>query len=163
MKPRLDLPKKHASALQVILKLVPPREITWALTGSAGLRLLGVDVDVHDLDIQTDEMHLRRIEKRLEKFFTIPLHAWETPMMRSLYGKAEIKGVQIDWMANITHLLPDGTWICFADFSKLLWLDWHGQGVPVFPLDIEAEAYESMGRTEKAGLIRETLRKTKVY
>jgi hypothetical protein len=161
MKFILDLPEQHGRALQTLLELIPPTEIRWVLTGSAGLRLLGVDIDVHDLDLQTDEEHIWLIEERLRNFQTVPVHTWDTPRMRSLDGKAEIHGIQIELMADIIHFLPEGAWKNFADFSRTLWLDWHGQSVPVFPLDIEAEAYESMGRVEKAALIRETIRKAK--
>jgi hypothetical protein len=51
----LDLLKAHLRALEFLLKRVPPLENIWVLTGSAGLRLQGVDVPVHDLDIQADE------------------------------------------------------------------------------------------------------------
>jgi hypothetical protein len=40
-------------------------------------------------------------------------------------------------------------------------MDWHGWRVPVFPLEDEAVAYESMGRTEKAVLIRKTIQKAR--
>ena len=49
---RLDLPEAHLHAMDLLLKSVPPIKYSWALTGSASLRLQGVDVPVHDLDIQ---------------------------------------------------------------------------------------------------------------
>jgi hypothetical protein len=51
----LDLPVAHLRALTFLLNLMPPLEYIWSLTGSAGLRLQGVDVPVYDLDIQADE------------------------------------------------------------------------------------------------------------
>ena len=154
----LDLPEKHGRALQALLKLIPPKEFPWVLTGSGGLRLQGVNMSVHDLDIETDEQHIRMIEKQLAEYFKVPVHAWDTENMKSLDGKAEIEGIEVELLAEISHLLPDGTWTGFTDFSQRLWLQWNGQSVPVFPLEIEAKAYESMGRHEKAGLIRETIR-----
>jgi hypothetical protein len=93
MKAFLDLPEFHARALKVILECVPPREIRWALTGSAGLRLQGVDLSVHDLDIQSDERNVYVIEKRLAEYVKTLVHLWESPHMRSLDGEAEIQGV----------------------------------------------------------------------
>jgi hypothetical protein len=161
MKAFLDLPEFHARALKVILECVPPREIRWALTGSAGLRLQGVDLSVHDLDIQSDERNVYVIEKRLAEYVKTLVHLWESPHMRSLDGEAEIQGVEVELLANICHRLPDGSWSSFTDFSRLVWVDWHGVRVPVFPLEDEAAAYESMGRAEKAEKICGTIRKLK--
>ncbi len=159
MKARLDLSEAHVRALTCLLERVPPAETRWALTGSAGLRLQGVDLEVHDLDIQTDEKTVYEIEKRLAEFMKTPVHYWESPGMISLDGKAEVGGIQIELLANISHKMADGSWSSFTDFSRLIWLEWRGRDVAVFPLENEAEAYEAMGRTQKAALIRETIRK----
>ncbi len=78
--------------------------------------------------------------------------------MRSLDGRAEVEGIQVELLANLAHLLPDGSWSTFTDFSRLLWLDWHDRRLAVFPLEDEADAYQAMGRLEKAALIREKIR-----
>lgn len=156
---RLDLPEAHARALQKLIQLVPPQEFLWVLTGSAGLRLQGVDVDVHDLDIQTDEQTVYTIEKRLAGFMKTPVHLWESSNMKSLDGKGEIEGVPIELLANISHRLPDGCRSSSVDFSRLVWVEWRGLQVAVFPLQDEVFAYEAMGRAQKAAIIRETIRR----
>jgi hypothetical protein len=156
----LDLPEAHVHVLDVLLKRVPPSEFVWVLTGSASLRLQGVDVPVHDLDIQTDEKTVYLIEKILSEFMRTPVHLWESPGMRSLDGKAAIEGVEIELLANITHRKPDGTWSSYTDLSRLIFVEAHGMRILVFPLEDELAAYEAMGRTEKAALIRKTIQKT---
>lgn len=153
----LELPVPHIRALTALLKLIPPDEFLWALTGSAGLRLQGVDMPVHDLDIQTDEKTVYLIEQRLAGSMKTAVQLWESPGMRSLDGKAEVEGIEIELLANIAHKTPDGTWRTSTDFSRLVWVDLHGLRVPTFPLEDELEAYEAMGRSEKAALIRKTL------
>jgi hypothetical protein len=157
---RLDLPEAHVHVLDFLLKRVPPSEFIWVLTGSASLRLQGVDVPVHDLDIQTDEKTVYLIEKKLSEFMRTPVHLWESPGMRSLDGKAAIEGVEIELLANITHCKPDGTWSTYTDFSRLIFVETHGMRILVFPLEDELAAYEAMGRIEKAALIRKTIQKT---
>jgi hypothetical protein len=154
---RLELPKAHARALAALLECIPPTGFLWALTGSAGLRLQGVDVPIHDLDIQIDEQTITIIEQRLAGFIKTPLHSWESPSMRSLDGKAEIENIEIEILANIAHKMPDGTWATFTDFSRLIWVDSHGLQIPTFPLEDELAAYEAMGRVEKAAMIRKTI------
>lgn len=161
MKAVLELPDAHAGALQIILNRLPLNDIPWVLTGSASLRLQGVDVAVHDLDLQTDEKHIYLVEKSLEEYVKTPVHTWETPHMHSLDGRAEIEGIAVELMANISRLLPDGTWSSFTDFSQRKSLSWLGRVVPVLSLEDEAEAYQSMGRIEKSALIRETIRKAR--
>ena len=156
----LDLPETHQHALAFLLKRVPPLEFIWVLTGSAGLRLQGVDIPVHDLDIQTGQETVYRIEKRLAEYMKTPVHLWESTGMRSLDGKADFEGVQIELLANIAHRQPDGSWSTYTDFSRLIWVGTHGLSVPVFPLEDELAAYQAMGRTEKAALIRRAVQKT---
>ena len=157
MKPVLDLPESHVPALAALLQRLPPTEYRWALTGSGGLRLQGVDVPVHDLDVQTDEATLRRMEAALADCMTTRVHCWETPGMRSLDGKAALEGVEIELLANIAHKMPDGSWSTFTDFSRLIWIDLGGLRLATFPLEDELVAYEAMGRAEKAALIRKTI------
>jgi hypothetical protein len=157
MKPVFDLPESHVPALAAMLQRLPPAEYRWALTGSGGLRLQGVDVPVHDLDVQTDEATLRRMEEALADCMTTPVHLWESPGMRSLDGKARLEGIEIELLANIAHCLPDGSWSSRTDLSRLLWLDWHGLRLAVFPLEDELAAYEAMGRSAKADQIRKYL------
>jgi hypothetical protein len=144
-----------------LVDLIPPDQFTWALTGSAGLRLQGVDLPVHDLDIQTDQATVYEIEKRLAEFMHTPVHLWESPGMRSLDGKATVEGVEIELLANIAHKMPDGSWSTFTDFSRRIWIDLGGPRVATFPLEDELIAYEAMGRTEKAALIRKTIQQKK--
>jgi hypothetical protein len=159
MQARLDLSEAHTRALQVLLERVPPGELLWVLTGSAGLRLHGVDLMVHDLDIQTDLQTISFIEQRLADCMKTAVHLWESPGMRSWDGKAEIEGIQIELLANIAHKLPDGSWCTFTDFSRTVWVEMQGLRIPTFPLEDELEAYEAMGRIEKAALIRATIQK----
>jgi hypothetical protein len=154
---RLDLPKAHTQAMTALLRIIPPDTYVWALTGSAGLRLQGVDVQVHDLDIQTDEQTIYILEQVLAQFMKTPVHFWESAGMHSLDGKAEIENIEIEILANIAHKMPDGTWSSFTDFSRLIWVDSHGLQIPIFPLEDELAAYETMGRVEKAALIRKTI------
>jgi hypothetical protein len=152
-----DLPEAHSRALAWLLENIPPDKFLWVLTGSGGLRLNGVDIPVHDLDIQTDLETIYRIEQRLAAYMTVPVHSWESPGMHSLDGKAEIEGIQVELLANITHKLPDGSWGAYTDFSRIVWVEMRGLRIPTFPLENELEAYIAMGRTEKAALIRKTL------
>ncbi|RME89131.1 MAG: hypothetical protein D6770_05350 [Anaerolineae bacterium] len=160
MKAVLDLPEPHARALEIILERVPPDEVPWALTGSAGMRLQGVDVPVHDLDLQSDARGVRELEARLSDFMRQGVREWVSERTRSLDGKAEIEGVSVELIGDICHRAVGGEWSAPPDVAALrVFVEWRSRRVPVMPLEHEAEAYERMGRLEKAALLREAIRR----
>lgn len=153
----LDLPDPHARALLLLLDHLPLDDPAWALTGSAGLRLQGVDVEVHDLDIQSDARGIYLLEERLAKFMRTPVHVWDSGRIRSLDGRASVLGVEVELIADVVVQGPDGPRAGSADPGLRLVLGWRGRQVPVLPLEQEAAAYERLGRHEKAALIRRFL------
>ena len=156
----LDLPEQHADVLSQLLERIPPEKYLWALTGSAGLRLQGVDLSVNDLDLQTDAKTVFLLEKELAEFMRVPIHRWETEHTLSYHGQAEIDGLQVELLGDIRHRQLDGNWGPLRDIaSVLVWLEWRSLGIPVLPLEHEAAAYASMGRIQKAELIRAAIQK----
>ena len=158
---RFELPDAHVQALKTLLDRIPPEKFDWVLTGSASLRLQGVDVTVHDLDIECNSQVIRKIEQALSEYITTPVHLWESGRIRSLDGKAQIDGVEIEIISELEALRPDGSWERLIDFDQKFWLEWQGLQVPLLPLAAEAVAYAEMGRDEKALLIRETIQRMK--
>ena len=160
MKALLDLPEQHAEVLSLLVMKIDPAEYIWVLTGSAGLRLQGVDIPVHDLDLQTDVKTIYLLEKRLAKYMKTPVHVWESEHTFSHHGQAEINGVQVEFLGDMRHRSTDGTWEPpLAIESIFVWVEWRGLQIPVLPLTHEALAYEKMGRTQKAELIRAAIKK----
>ena len=160
MKAAYDLPEQHANILSLLVARIDPTDYSWALTGSAGLRLQGVDLSVHDLDLQTDAGTIYLLEKELAEFMKVPVHIWESEHPLSYHGQAEINGLQVELLGDIRHRGADGTWQPPLDIrSVLVWVEWHGVKIPVLSLAHEALAYEQMGRTQKADLIRSAIRK----
>ncbi|MGB8980926.1 MAG: hypothetical protein WCC12_03545 [Anaerolineales bacterium] len=160
MKAVYDLPGQHARVLTFLVSKLDPAVHLWALTGSAGLRLQGVDLSVHDIDLQTDAKTIYLLEKELAEFMKVPVHVWESEHTLSYHGQAEIEGLQVEFLGDMRHRGPDGDWGPPLDIpSVLVWVEWHGLRIPVLSLDHEALAYEKMGRGQKADLIRSAIRK----
>ena len=159
IKAKLDLPEQHGIVLSFLVKRIPPAESLWALTGSAGLRLQGVDISVNDLDLQTDAKTVFLLEKGLGEYIKVPVYLWETEHTWSYHGQAEIDGLQVELLGDIRHRLPDRSWGASLDIeSVLVWVEWHEEKIPVLSLVHEAQAYEKMGRLQKAELIRSAIR-----
>jgi ABC-2 type transport system ATP-binding protein len=157
----LELPDAHTRALRFLLDRVPPDLYGWVLTGSANLRLQGVDLDIHDLDIQGSPEDIRKIEKELKNYVANPIHTWGTDRIRSLDGKCNIENVEIELIADLEIQGRDGSWQALKKLEPKTWLEWQGLEVPVFPLEREAAYYTVLGRDEKARLISETIRRKK--
>lgn len=160
MKAVFDLPEVHTRVLFLLFEKINPAEYLWVLSGSAGLRLQGVDIPVNDLDLQTDVESVSLLEEKLAEFMKVPVHIWETEHTLSHHGQAEINKLQVELLGDICHRRADGTWENPPDIkSDRLWVEWLGLSIPVLPLAYEASAYEKMGRAQKAELIRAAIRK----
>jgi ABC-2 type transport system ATP-binding protein len=157
----LDLPEAHSRALAFLIQRIPPGEYGWVLTGSTSLRLRGVDVPVHDLDIECRPGDIHRIEQALAEFIKTPVHLVETSRIRSRKGKAEVEGLEVEIMTDLEVEQENGPRQNLVDFEHCTWLEWQGQRVPVLPLQDEAATYEAMGRLEKSRLIRTAIQNSK--
>ncbi len=159
MKAVYDLPEPHADVLSLLVTKFIPADTLWALTGSAGLRLQGIDLSVHDLDLQTDAKTIYLLEKKFAEFMKVPVHVWETDHTLSYHARAEVDGLQVELLGDIRHRGEDGAWLPPLDLpSVLVWVEWRELRIPVLSLAHEALAYEKMGRVQKAALIRSAIR-----
>ena len=159
MKAIFDIPEPHARVTSMLIRQFDPSQNLWALTGSAGLRLQGVDIPVHDLDVQTDQKTIYLFQEKLAGFMKMPVHVWESEHTRSYHGQAEIDGLQVEFLGDVRHRGQDNTWEPLDLESVRLWVDWQAIRIPVLSLAHEALAYEKMGRVQKAELIRSAIRK----
>ncbi len=163
MKALYDLPDLQAAVLSLLVTQIIPADCLWALTGSAGLRLQGVDLSVHDLDLQTDAKTIYLLQEKLAPFMKVPVHIWETEHTHSCHAQAEIDGLQVELLGDVCHRGAEGAWQLPLDIpSVLVRVEWRGLQIPVLSLAHEALAYERMGRSQKAELIRAVIRKATV-
>jgi hypothetical protein len=153
--------KRYLGVLRQICELMQGSQIDWAVTGSLGMVLQGMDLPVHDIDLQTDEDGAYEIERRLAEFVVKPVLFKGSDRMRSRLGKLAIDGIQVEVMGAIQKRLPDGSWeqpVQVAEHRH--WVDVQDLKVPVLSLQYEAEAYQVMGREDRAAAIRLWLEKT---
>ena len=55
--------------IQLLVRRLEGRGLTWALTGSASFALHGMDLPVHDIDVQTDKKSAYGVEAALVEYF----------------------------------------------------------------------------------------------
>jgi len=151
----MGLSEKQSSALTTILRKLDNRELEWALTGGASFILQGLDYDTSDIDIQCSKKAAYEIENIFSKYVVEEVHLWETEKMRSHFGRLKIDNVEVEVMGAVNKKV-NGDWEEPVDVSeKLTVVDYKTFEVPVLNLQYEAEAYEKLGRKEKANRLQE--------
>jgi hypothetical protein len=134
--------------------------LNWAVTGSLGMVLNGMEMTIHDIDLQTDKDGAFEIERRLLDYRVTPVFFKASDRIRSYFGIFEVKGVQVEVMGDMQHLQPDQVWqepVKVEQFRK--WITFENMLIPVMSLEHELDAYRLMGRHEKAERVREFLNK----
>lgn len=150
--------------LKVLEKIVGRLEdspINWVVTGSLGMALQGIPVEVHDIDIQTDKGGVYEIEKCLAEYVVKPVRFSESGRIRSHLGMLEIDGVKVEIMGDIQKRLGDQGWeepVKVEHYKR--WVEVGGMRIPVLSLEYEYRAYLKLGRVEKAEMLRSWLQKT---
>ena len=149
---------RFTKVLRQLHKHLPVDEVNWAVTGSLGFALQGMDVDVHDIDIQTDKAGAYEIERRFWQYVVRNVEFSSSGKIRSHFGELDIEGVKVEIMGDIQKRLPDGGWEAPIDIrSKMYFINYDGLSIPVFSLEYECGAYYKLGRKEKAEQIRRFL------
>ena len=152
--PRL-LPVRHLGALRVLAARLPLDQVNWALTGSTSHALQGVPVEPHDIDIQTDAAGARQAAEALSAYVVSPPSLAESETIRSIRGNYRIAGVAVELIGAVQKPADDGSWEIPTDPARHRRIVQIGPlAVPVLSLEYEASAYERIGRSERAELLR---------
>jgi hypothetical protein len=152
------IPPRHLEVLRKICLRLEDCPAVWVVTGSLGMALQGVPVEVHDIDIQTDREGACEIERRLAEFVVRPVGYAESERIRSYLGRLEIDGLQVEVMGDIQKRLEDGNWEEPVQVEPhRRWVEVEGMRVPVLSLEYEAQAYLRLGRYDRARMLRDWL------
>jgi hypothetical protein len=149
------LAARYLNALRVIIRRLEGRAIDWAVTGSCGFALQGLDVAVHDIDLQTDGPGAYAIERALADKIRRKVVYSAAERIRSHFGALEIDGVKVEIMGDIQKRLGDGTWEAPVDIRPhRRWVVLEGMRIPVLSLEYEHMAYLALGRTKQAEMVK---------
>ncbi|MBE2197142.1 MAG: hypothetical protein IAE79_00935 [Anaerolinea sp.] len=148
----------YLNALRKICASLQGCHCNWVITGSLGMSLHGMAIEVGDIDIQTDRLGAFEIESCLSTYVIEPVRYLVSEQIRSYLGRLAIDGIQIEIMGDISKRLDDQRWeepIKVEEYRR--WLDIDGLRVPVLSLAYEYQAYLKLGRIEKAEKLRRFL------
>ncbi|MBE3142878.1 MAG: HAD-IA family hydrolase [Planctomycetes bacterium] len=133
--------------------------ILWAVTGSLGMQLQGLLLEVHDIDIQTDQAGAYQVESLFSEYMVEKVAFSSAKNIRSHFGTLKIGGVKVEIMGNIEKCLPDGTWEGLDLIKQRKFVTLEEMDIPVLSLEYEYQAYQRLGRLERAQQIRDFLDK----
>jgi hypothetical protein len=154
------LSEAHRRALLEIARRLEGKGVIWALTGSTGMALQGVPLEVKDIDMQTDREGAFAIGQEFAAEMFRPVAFSGNERIRSYFGRFVLEGIQVEIMGEIEKRLPDGSWEAPPDLRKVRkWIKWEGTDFPVLDLMYECRAYRLMGRTERADFLQKWLEK----
>jgi len=149
---------QYVNTLHIIYSRLEDKEIQWVITGSMGMVLHGMDLDIHDIDIQTDEQDAYKFEKLFSEYIVTPVYYWVSERIRSHFGSLNIGNVNVEIMGGMQKFLPDQVWEDPVNIQQYReWVTFEGMNLPVLSLDYEHQAYLALGRHEKAEKIRRWL------
>jgi aminoglycoside-2''-adenylyltransferase len=148
----------HLGALRLIHECLEGSGVDWAVTGSLGMALQGLDLPANDIDLQTDRSGAYEIERRLSAYVVTPVRYVASDRMRSHLGKLLIQEIEVEIIGDVQKWLEDGTWEEPVPVGRHKhWIKTDGIRIPILSLEHEYEAYRAMGRLEKAELLRKYL------
>lgn len=127
------------------------------------MALQGMDIEIHDIDIQTDQHGAYEIEGLFSEYVVKAVHYSASERIRSHFGSLEIDGAKVEIMGNIQKLLDNQVWEEPVKVEKYRhWIIFDGIQVPVLPLEYEYQAYLKLGRIEKAEKMKEWLKESRL-
>ncbi len=151
----------YLKVLEKIVSRLRDSPIAWVVTGSLGMALQGVPVEVHDIDIQTDKDGAYRIENCFAEYVVQPVRYAESERIRSYLGVLKIDGIKVEIMGDIQKRLGNQIWEEPVKVERYRrWVEVGGMLIPVLSLEYEYQAYIKLGRIEKAEMLRRWLQKT---
>ena len=149
---------QHVRALKNIHNRLRNTETLWAITGSFSVALQGMELEVDDIDLQTDASGAYEIEKVFAANIVRSVRFSRSDKIASHCGELNINGVKVEIMGALQKKFPDGTWESPVDVKRhRKFITFEGMTLPVLSLAYEEQAYRILGRTEKANQIKDWL------
>ncbi len=136
------IPLQHVRALKTVHDRLQKIESVWAITGSFSFALQGMEIEVNDIDIQTDAVGAYKIESALSDKIIRNVRFSESEKIASHWGELSIDGVKPEIVGALQKKLPDGTWESPVNIKRHSeCISFEGMILPVLSLAYEEQAY----------------------
>ncbi len=138
--------KNIKQILTIILDKLQGKKFIWRVEGSANLRLQGVEVNVNDLDITTNEEGINIFREALKEY-----------IIKDFFSN-KINGNSI--ICNVNNFEIEINYYGDRElnmFEKNKIVVWNNLEIPILPLKYAKKFYELINREEKVKLIEKYL------
>ena len=126
------------------------------------MALQGMDLEIHDIDLQTDQRGAYEIERLLAEYMVTAVQSSISERMRSHFGALEMDGIKVEIMGDVQKLLDGQVWEEPVKVAKHRhWVNFEGMQIPVLSLEYELQAYRKLGRKERADKIEKWLKENR--
>ena len=150
--------EQQKQTLTIIHDRLLETKIVWAITGSLGFALHGMQLNVNDIDLQTDENGAYEIEKNLKEYVVRKVRFSVSDKIKSHWGELKIESVKVEIMGALQKKLPNGNWESPVEVEKHReFISFECIKLPVLSLKYEEQAYRKLGRIERANQIKKLL------
>jgi len=130
----------------------------WAIIGSFGQVLQGVNIVPNDIDIITTKEGVLKIQSIFKEFVIQKVSYSTTDSMRSYFGVIEINFCKIEFFGEIENLLSNNSWEAHIEWEKNITEIIIGKiKVPVITLEYELIVCNKLFNVERAALIENKL------
>lgn len=145
----------HLKVLRQIHERLAGSGIRWCLTGSLALALQGVPVEVHDVDLKSDQAGVYEMERLFAEYVARRVEFSAKDAIRSHLGALAIDGIKVEIMGDVQTRQADGGWSDATGWqAHVRTVTVEGMEVPVVSLEYEYRSYLAMGRADKVELLR---------
>ncbi len=151
----MNIAKGYLDVLRKLDGRLEGTEVRWAITGSLHLSLRGLPVEVKDIDVRTDEAGAYEMQRLFRPYVSrrVALRCDET--IRSHHGQLMIDGITVDVMGDVELRDEEGHWQATPALdSEMEFVQVAGLRIPVRSMQAEYQAYQRLGRVEKAEMVR---------
>ena len=100
------IPTEHKRAIKIIYDRLHELEVVWAITGSLGFALHGMELEVNDIDLQTDVSGAYEIETVFKEQVVRRVKFSVSDKIASHWGELNVAGVKIEIMGAIAEETP---------------------------------------------------------
>ncbi len=150
--------QEHRNVLRAIHERLMDLDSPWAITGSLGFALQGLESPVNDIDLQTNQDGAYKIQNVFGDQVIRNVAFSEAKTVRSHFGELKILGVTVEVIGAMQKRLPTGEWESPVDVQQhRTFVEFDAMKLPVLSLDYEEQAYRILGRIDKADMIKQWL------
>lgn len=154
---------QYLNTLRKICSRLRDCQSNWVVTGSLGMALQGMNVEIHDIDIQTDQHGVYEIENIFSEYVVKAVHYSASERIRSHFGSLKIDGVKVEIMGDIQKSLDSQVWEEPVKVEQYRhWVIFEGMQVPVLSLEYEYQAYLKLERIDKAEKLKRWLEENRI-